>query len=145
MVLGDSQRKYFENHLEKYHILTLDSSGDMIEDLFPKYGNVLPCFKKPFRKVGLNLTLLNLKCEFILILGKYFSQNYMEPFLKWKLTMSRQLYMVSVDADLLCCCSTPDVRVLGLWIAFENCDQWYLKRHAGIKRKQNIKESAIHM
>ena len=37
LLLADSQGKYFEDHLEEHHILTLFNFGDRI-DILPKYG-----------------------------------------------------------------------------------------------------------
>ena len=33
---------------------------------------------------------------------------------------------ISVDIQLLYCCSVPDIKFLGPWIACDVCDQWYL-------------------
>ena len=56
----------------------------------------------------------------------------MEPFPKIKLSTVREVKIVSVDIDLLCCCSVPDVKGLGPWIAHDVCDQWYLQQCKGI-------------
>ena len=42
LATADVQGKYFEDHLEEHHILPLFNSGDKIEDLFPKYQDVIP-------------------------------------------------------------------------------------------------------
>ena len=39
---------------------------------------------------------------------------------------------MSVDIELLCCCSVPDVKGLGPWIACDVCDQWYLQKCEGV-------------
>ena len=44
LALADSQGKYFDSLLEEHHILTLFNSGDKIEDLLPKYRDVIPSF-----------------------------------------------------------------------------------------------------
>ena len=44
LVLADSQRKYFDTLLEEHCKLTLFHSGDKIEDLFPKYKDMIPSF-----------------------------------------------------------------------------------------------------
>ena len=38
LFLADSQGKYFKDHLEEHHILTLFISGDKIEDIFQCMG-----------------------------------------------------------------------------------------------------------
>ena len=58
---------------------------------------------------------------------KCLSQKYMEPFPKIKLSTIREVKIVSVDIDLLCCCSVPGVKGSGPWIACDICDQWYLQ------------------
>ena len=42
MVLADRQGKYFEDHLEENHILSLFNSGHKIEDLLPMYADCIP-------------------------------------------------------------------------------------------------------
>ena len=54
LVLADSQGKYFKDHLEEHNILTLFNFGDRIEDIFPKYGNLLPSFKLVIIQIGSN-------------------------------------------------------------------------------------------
>ena len=54
LVLADSQGKYFKDHLEEHNILILFNSGDRIEDVFPKYGNLLPSFKLVIIQIGSN-------------------------------------------------------------------------------------------
>ena len=54
LVLADSQGKYFKDHLEEHNILTLFNLGDRIEDIFPKYGNLLPSFKLVIIQNGSN-------------------------------------------------------------------------------------------
>ena len=54
LVLADSQGKYFDNILEEHHILTLFNSGDKIEDLLPKYRDVIPSFKFIIIQIGSN-------------------------------------------------------------------------------------------
>ena len=46
---------------------------------------------------------------------------------------TKQIKVVNIDMELLCCCSFPDVMILGPWIA---CDQWYLKKCEGINGKE---------
>ena len=36
-VLAESHGKFFEDHIEEHHILSLFNSGEKIEDLFHKY------------------------------------------------------------------------------------------------------------
>ena len=50
-------------------------------------------------------------------LVKHFHQKYMEPFPKKILKTPKEIKIVSVDIDLFCCCSVPDVKGLGPWIA----------------------------
>ena len=52
LVLADSQGKYFGDHLEDHHILTLFSSGDKIEDLFEKYQDIIPSFDLIIIQIG---------------------------------------------------------------------------------------------
>ena len=59
---------------------------------------------------------------------KCFHQKYWELFPKKKLKNIKEIKIVSVDIDLFCCCSVPDVKGLGLWIACDVCDQWYLQK-----------------
>ena len=59
LVLADSQGKYFDNLLEEHHILTLFHSGDKIEDLFPKYKDVIPSFDLIIIQIGSNNSLDN--------------------------------------------------------------------------------------
>ena len=54
LVLADSQGKYFDNLLEEHNILTLFNSGDKIEDLLPKYGNLIPAFSLVIIQIGSN-------------------------------------------------------------------------------------------
>ena len=54
LVLADSQGKYFQDHLEDHNILTLFNSRDRIEDIFAKYGNLLPPFKLVIIQIGSN-------------------------------------------------------------------------------------------
>ena len=56
----------------------------------------------------------------------------MEPFPKRKLTATKMIDVVSVDIDLLCCCSIPDVKGLGPWIACDYCDNCFLQECEGI-------------
>ena len=54
-------------------------------------------------------------------LVKCFGQRYMGSFPKIKLTAPKKIDMISVDIDLLYCCSIPDAKGLGPWIA------WFLQ------------------
>ena len=51
-LLADSQGKYFDQFLEECHILTLFHSGDKVEDLFPKYSDVIPSFDQIIIQIG---------------------------------------------------------------------------------------------
>ena len=64
-------------------------------------------------------------------LVKRLSQKYVEPFPKIKLGTVREVKIVSVDTDLLCCCPVTDVKGLGPWIACDVCDQLYLQHCEG--------------
>ena len=57
---------------------------------------------------------------------KCFKQNCMGPFPKEKMRDPRCIKVASVGTDLYCCCSVPDLKGLGPWIACDTCDQWYL-------------------
>ena len=46
----------------------------------------------------------------------------------------------SIDIDLFCCCSVPDISSLGLWIACDTCDQWYLQKCEGKNGKKIPKD-----
>ena len=79
------------------------------------------------------------KLEFAFIQSKMrehliqcFNQKHMEPFPKKKLKEPMKIEVISIDIDLLCCCSIPDVKGLGPWIACDVCDQWYLQKCEGI-------------
>ena len=83
------------------------------------------------------------KLEFMFIqnemrthLIKCFNQNYMEPFPKEKMQQIRTIKVSSIDIDLFCCCSVPEVSGLGPWIAYDTCDQWYLQKCEGINGKK---------
>ena len=53
----------------------------------------------------------------------------MEPFTKEKkMSHPRCIKAASINIDLFCCCSVPDVKGLGPWIACDICDQWHLQR-----------------
>ena len=52
-----------------------------------------------------------------------FQQNYMEPFPKQKLVTPTGIEVINIDIDLFCCCSVPDVKGLGPWIACDVCDK----------------------
>ena len=56
----------------------------------------------------------------------------MEPFPKKKFKKSKEIRVVSVDIELLCCCSVPNVKGLGPWIACDVCDKWYLQKCEGV-------------
>ena len=55
---------------------------------------------------------------------KCFTQQYMEPFPKQKLKAPKQINVASVNTDMFCCCSMPDVKGIGPWIACDVCDKW---------------------
>ena len=57
LLLADSQGKYFDQFLEEHHILTLFHSGDKVEDLFPKYSDVIPSFDQIIIQIGSNNSL----------------------------------------------------------------------------------------
>ena len=63
---------------------------------------------------------------------KCLSQKFMEPFPKIKLSTVREVIILSVDIDFLCCCSVPDLKGLGSWIVCDICDQSYLQHCEGI-------------
>ena len=44
-----------------------------------------------------------------------------------------------VDIDLFCCCSVPEVKGLGPWIACDTCDKWYLQKCEGVKGSRTAK------
>ena len=73
-----------------------------------------------------------IQCKMQEHLVKCFNQQYMEPFPKKKFKKSKEIRVVSVDIELLCCCSVPDVKGLGPWIACDVCDQWYLQQCEGV-------------
>ena len=54
LLLADSQEIYFDNLLEEHHILTLFNSGDKIEDLLPKYMEIIPSFNHIIHQIGNN-------------------------------------------------------------------------------------------
>ena len=56
-LLADSQGKYFDQFLEECHILTLFHSGNKVEDLFPKYSDVIPSFDQIIIQIGSNNSL----------------------------------------------------------------------------------------
>ena len=56
----------------------------------------------------------------------------MKTFPKEKMREARCMKVASIDIDLYCCCSVPDVKGLGSWIAFDTCDQSYLQKCKGI-------------
>ena len=62
---------------------------------------------------------------------KCFNQNFMEPFPKEKIK-PKKIKVESIVIDLFCCCSIPDVKGIGPWIACYVCDQWYLQKCEGI-------------
>ena len=66
-------------------------------------------------------------------LVKCFTQKYMEPFPKQKLATLRLIDIKKVDIDLFCCCSVPEVKGLGPWIACDTCDKLYLQKCEGVK------------
>ena len=78
-------------------------------------------------------------------LVKCFSQRHIEPFPKRKLTATKMIDVVSVDIDLLCSCSIPDVTGLGPWIACDYCDNWFLQECEGIDGGKIPKKSVIQM
>ena len=53
-VIADSQRKYFEDHLQEHHILSLFNYWDKIEDLLPKYQDLFPSFDLIIIQIGSN-------------------------------------------------------------------------------------------
>ena len=57
LVIADSQGKYFEDHLEEHHILSLFNSGDKIEDL-SKYSDLFPSFNTITIQIGSNNCLI---------------------------------------------------------------------------------------
>ena len=59
-------------------------------------------------------------------LVKCFTQKYMEPFPKQKLATLRLIDVKKVHIDLFCCCSVPEVKGQGPWIACDTGDIWYL-------------------
>ena len=68
-----------------------------------------------------------------------FNQKYMDPFPKKKLKEPMNIEVISIDTDLLCCCSIPDVKGLGPWVASDVCDQWYLLKCEGINANKITK------
>ena len=74
---------------------------------------------------------------------KCFNQNYMEPFPKEKMQELRSIKVSSIDIDLFCCCSVPDVSGLGPWIACDICNQRYLQKCECIHGKKYQKISCI--
>ena len=74
---------------------------------------------------------------------KCFHQNYMEPFPKEKMQELRSIKVSSIDIDLFCRCSVPDVSGLGPWITCDTCDQCYPQKCEGINGKKYQKTSCI--
>ena len=68
-----------------------------------------------------------------------FQQNYMEPFPKQKLVTPIEIEVINIDIDLFCCCSVPDVKGLGPWIACDVCDKWYLQKCEGVTGDKILK------
>ena len=65
-------------------------------------------------------------------------------FPKKKLKTLKEIKIVSIDIDLFCSCSVPDVKGLGPWIACDVCDQWYLQKCEGISGKKYQGGSCTH-
>ena len=53
-VIPDIQGKYFEDHLEEHHILSLFNSGVKIGDLLPKYQDLFPAIDLIVIQIGSN-------------------------------------------------------------------------------------------
>ena len=51
---------------------------------------------------------------------------------KTKTRIAKQIEVLSVEIDLLCCCSSPYVKGLGPWIICNICKQWYLQKCEGM-------------
>ena len=65
LVIADSQGKYFEDHLEEHHILSLFNSSDKIEDL-SKYSDLFPSFNTIIIQIGSNNCLIKEDATIIL-------------------------------------------------------------------------------
>ena len=87
---------------------------------------------KGLRECKLEFAFIESKMREHLI--QYFNQKYIEPFPKKKLKEPLKIEVISIDIDLLCCCSIPDVKGLGPWIACDIWDQWYLQKCEGINK-----------
>ena len=64
----------------------------------------------------------------------------MEPFPKEKNARIKIYQVSSINIDLFCCCSVPDVSGLEPWISCNTCDQWYLQKCEGTNGKKIPKD-----
>ena len=70
LVIADNQGKYFKDHLQKHHILSLFNSWGKIENLFPKYQDKIPSFDMITIQIGSNNCSSRDNEEYVLLHSK---------------------------------------------------------------------------